>query len=707
MRKTVFACCLLVSLAATAQMYQPTWESLDKRPVPKWFMDGKFGIFIHWGVYAVPAYTTKGGYAEWYQNGLEKKDSAKMDFHRKKFGDLTYYQLADQFKAELFQPDEWAKVFEKSGARYIVLTSKHHDGFALWPSAEASRTWGFPWNAKETGPKRDLLGDLFKAVRKTKVHAGMYYSLYEWYNPLWKSDPKKYATDHMWPQMKELINNYQPEVFWTDGDWDASEDTWRSKEFLAWLYNESPVKDKIVTYDRWGSGVRFKHGAVFTPEYQPELDFENHAWEESRGMGYSYGYNREEDAWDYNSTQSLIYHLLDKVSRGGNFLLDIGPDEHGKIPPIMQERLLQIGEWLDVNGEAIYNTTRWKTVAQWSAGNRTYKAKKGEDIMMKLTVNPDPGYAVKEVFYTYNAGTNSLYAIFPKYPSNKKLVLHNLQGVPANADIRLLANGAKLKGTLQGTDFVIALPEYNPNEMRTPQAYVVKIGGYGAFHHKPEAQINYQNNYSTAEVTLVAHETGAKIWYRLNDATPQLYTTPIAVKANTKIRSWAQGALLNSDTAVADVKLWGLTPQKAVAVKDVQAGLRYRYFQDESMDMQVLETLKPVAEGIADKMNLSKKQRADKFGLVFDGYIKIEDAGAYTFFTSSDDGSKLWIDGEEIVNNDGNHGTEEKEGRCLLEKGYHRIVLKYFDSGGGNALKVSMQKIGQSKTEIPATALYH
>jgi hypothetical protein len=104
---------------------------------------------------------------------------------------------------------------------------------------------------------------------------------------------------------------------------------------------------------------------------------------------------------------------------------------------------------------------------------------------------------------------------------------------------------------------------------------------------------------------------------------------------------------------------------------------------------------------------LSKKQRAEKFGFVFDGYIKIEDPGAYTFFTSSDDGSKLWIDGEEIVNNDGNHGTEEKEGRCLLEKGYHKIVLKYFDSGGGNALKFSFQKIGQAKMEVPATALYH
>ena len=254
-KQYLFCLLLLLGLTLHAQTYQPTWESLDKRPVPNWFQDAKFGIFIHWGVYSVPGWTTKGNYAEWYQQGLQTNDTARQSFHKKKFGDLTYYQLADQFKAELFNPDDWAKLFEQSGAKYIVLTSKHHDGFALWPSKDASRTWGFPWNAAEVGPKRDLLGDLFKSVRKTSVHAGMYYSLYEWFNPLWKTNKEKYATEHMWPQMKELINTYQPDVFWTDGDWDASEETWKSKEFLSWMYNESPVKNKVVTYDRWGSGV--------------------------------------------------------------------------------------------------------------------------------------------------------------------------------------------------------------------------------------------------------------------------------------------------------------------------------------------------------------------------------------------------------------------------------------------------------------------
>jgi alpha-L-fucosidase len=217
MKKTIALLAFFIAAKLSAQNYQPNWESLDKRPTPTWYTDAKFGIFIHWGVYSVPGWSSKGQYAEWYQQGLQGNDTARQNFHKAKFGNRSYYDLANDFKAERFNPDEWAKLFEQSGAKYIVLTSKHHDGFTLWPSKEADRDWGFKWNAVDVGPKRDLINDLFKAVRKTSVHAGMYYSLYEWFNPLWKADKNKYATEHVWPQMKELINNYQPDVFWTDG----------------------------------------------------------------------------------------------------------------------------------------------------------------------------------------------------------------------------------------------------------------------------------------------------------------------------------------------------------------------------------------------------------------------------------------------------------------------------------------------------------
>jgi hypothetical protein len=509
--------------------------------------------------------------------------------------------------------------------------------------------------------------------------------------------------------MKELINNYQPDVFWTDGDWDASDATWKSKEFLAWMYNESPVKDKVVTYDRWGSGIRFKQGAVFTPEYQPELDFDQHYWEESRGMGYSYGYNREEDAWDYNSAQSLIYHLIDKVSRGGNFLLDIGPDAHGKIPPIMQERLLDIGKWLSANGEAIYGTERWKYTCQWSAGKRDYKAKKGEDFMLKLTVDAAPGYATKEVFYTYKSAQQLLYAILPRYPADGKIVLKNLGPTVPLKKITLLATGAVLPATLQGNDVVIQLPAFDPNVFSTASAYVIKIAGYGAYRKKPKIDVTYQADLSGALVTLQPPAPGIALGYQLgNNEQVLTYEKPFAVKGDGTIKAFAlaETGLLPADTAEVAVK--GLSLFKAMkAPTNMQLGLRYQYVEADEMDMGVLATAPVKSSGVTATPSIAIKQRKDKFGFVFEGWIKVEKTSGYEFFTSSDDGSLLFIDGKEVVNNDGNHGAEEKSGRCILEKGYHSFRLQYFDSGGGNELKVSYQPFGENKRLIDAAVLFH
>lgn len=707
MKKTIVSLLLACSIQSQAQPYQPTWESLDKRPVPSWFTDAKFGIFIHWGVYAVPGWCTKGNYAEWYQYGLQTNDTARQRFHAAKFGSKTYYDLAGDFKAELFNPDEWAKLFEQSGAKYIVLTSKHHDGFTLWPSKEADKTWGFKWNSADVGPKRDLIADLFKAVRKTTVHAGMYYSLYEWFNPLWKKDPKKFAAEHTWPQMKDLINNYQPDVFWTDGDWDASDEVWKSKEFLAWLYNESGVKDKVVVNDRWGSGIRFKHGGIFTPEYQPDLDFEDHAWEESRGMGFSYGYNREEDAWDYNSTQSLVLQLVDKVSRGGNFLLDIGPDEHGKIPPIMQERLLQMGNWLNINGEAIYNTTRWKTHAQWSEGNREYKNRSG-DMLLKITVDPDPGYAVKEVFYTYNAATNALYAILPQYPDGRKMLLKDMQ-LPEGTQISFLSTGETLPWKQAGAAVAITLPEYNPNKIRSPYAYVIKIAGFGKFTAAPRIQVTYDTRLKPL-ITLTSSTEAATVYYTTDGSAPTMqsavYTQPFSVEKPSLVKAMAvKTGSLSSNVSSLQVKTY--TMQPALKNIKVQPGIQYRYFEADNFSMKQLDQLSPFRSGVAQQVGTSDKQRSEKYAFVFEGYILAGKTGLYHFYTSSDDGSQLFIDDQLVVNNDGNHGMEERSDKAYLQKGLHRIKIYYYDNGGGNGLEVNYHLQGQTKMQIPASVLFH
>ncbi|HEY0677479.1 MAG TPA: alpha-L-fucosidase [Chitinophagaceae bacterium] len=699
---------IIFTSASCFSQYLPNWESLDARPTPSWFKDAKFGIFIHWGVYSVPGWSSKGQYAEWYQHGLQGNDTARKRFHKAKFGERTYYDLANDFKAELYNADEWAKLFERSGAKYIVLTSKHHDGYTLWPSKEANKTWGFNWNAMDIGPRRDLLGELFQAVRKTSVRAGMYYSLYEWFNPLWKSNPEKFVTEHTWPQMKDLINVYQPDVFWTDGDWDATAETWKAQEFLAWLFNQSPVKEKVVVNDRWGSGIRFNHGGIYTPEYQPDLDFEDHYWEESRGMGYSYGYNREEDAWDYNSTRSLVLQLVDKVSRGGNFLLDIGPDEHGKIPPIMQERLLQIGEWLAINGDAIYGTSRWKTSSQWSEGRRDYKDRSG-DMLLKITIDPDPGFAVKEVFYTYNESNNNLYAIFPKYPANRTLLLKDVP-LPAGTTIDLLSTKEKLNWKTEGNNTLVELPPFDPNTFKAPYAFAIRIGNYGKFAKKPVINVSYARN-SLVPLVSITPVAGTVIRYTTNGDEPDekstIYSNPFTVKSTTTIKAKAfpENALAGSTVTLPVIKYEWMAPVKA---SNPKAGISYKYFEPAGkIDMNVVGTATVSKTGVTDVISTKEKLRTDRFAFLFEGLIKIDKEGIYTFYISSDDGSKLFIDDIEIADNDGDHGTVEKSGKAFLKKGYHKIKVMYYDSGGGNELKVSMQTEGGNKMVVPPSLLYH
>lgn len=470
----------LVSVTAQTR-YTADWNSINSRPTPKWFTDAKFGIFIHWGVYSVPAFGPVGKYAEWYWNSLQKgprekdKPNPTWEFHKKNFGERFPYQnFAPQFRAEMYEPAYWAEVFERSGAKYVVLTSKHHEGFALWPSAEASRTWGRPWNAAEIGPKRDVLGELTNEVRKRGLKMGFYYSLYEWYNPLWLKDRKRYVAEHMTPQFKDLVNRYQPALIFSDGEWDMPPEDWKSAELLAWLFNEAPGREEVVINDRWGKGARHKLGGYYTTEYTAGLDTAGHPWEESRGMGFSYGYNRAENINHYRSDRELLLMLIDLVSRGGNLLLDIGPTADGRIPVIMQERLLQMGLWLKTNGDAIYGTKSWKRTRQWSEGAQP-KLETGE-FMTRYEVTDfierkKPGQAIIEAFFT--AKGNDLYAIVPRWPGAQ----FTLKDVAAPSQVTLLGHEGALKFHTKGEDVVVEMPPPPGDIAHAQHAYVLKLAG--------------------------------------------------------------------------------------------------------------------------------------------------------------------------------------------------------------------------------------
>ncbi|XP_017773781.1 PREDICTED: alpha-L-fucosidase [Nicrophorus vespilloides] len=340
--------------------YEPTWESLDTRPLPKWYDKAKIGIFIHWGVFSVPSFGS-----EWFWMSWKASNQSRYVDYIKNFfpPGFTYQEFAKEFTCEFFDPDEWAKIFKNSGANYVVLTSKHHEGYTLWPSK-----YSFSWNSMDIGPKRDLVGDLSNAVRKQGMRFGLYHSLYEWFNPMYVDDRrsnftrKTFVDRKIIPEMKELIEKYRPDVLWSDGDWEAYDDYWKSTEFLAWVYNESPVQDTIVVNDRWGIDIPCKHGDFFTCQdrFNPGV-LQKHKWENAMTIDKeSWGFRRNAKLSDYLTTHQLITTLIETVSCGGNILINVGPTKEGIITPIFQERLRDLGIWLKVNGLAIYNTTPWK-----------------------------------------------------------------------------------------------------------------------------------------------------------------------------------------------------------------------------------------------------------------------------------------------------------------------------------------------------------
>ncbi|MBQ9996871.1 MAG: alpha-L-fucosidase [Clostridia bacterium] len=424
--------------------YENNWQSLNSRPVPKWFGDAKFGIFIHWGLYSVPAYTGRGEYAEWYMQQMRNPEHPSRKFHDKTYGPhVKYEDFVSGFKAELFDANAWAKLFQKAGAKYINLVSKHHDGFCLYPSAYA---WN--WNSWDVGPHRDFCMELREAMEGTGVKFGVYHSVYEWFHPLYLRNPEEYALYHLHPMLKELIERYQPWTLFTDGEWDHPSEVWHSTEFLTWLYNESSVRDFIVPNDRWGRETRGHLGGNFTTEYgyisghqKIEDIVLDRPFEECRGIGKSFGLNRIETTDDYMSAKELLETLCSLVAKGGNFLLNIGPAADGTIPVIMEERLLQMGSWLEVNGDAIYGTEIYTKEPQ----DGIYYTKKGEKIYAILTRFPFGSVTLDKVPYS---------------PYRKARLLSH------PADITVRENDGKTE---------LVFPPIDPEDVRCQWLYAVEL----------------------------------------------------------------------------------------------------------------------------------------------------------------------------------------------------------------------------------------
>ena len=398
-------------------MYEGTWESVRSHKVPDWYNDAKLGVFVHWGLYSVPGWAPRvpdiqellvhhgpkqmlreNPYAEWYLNTMQVKGSSTQRHHLEIYGDAyPYDDFRSGFDASSSEADlnGLAALCEQAGARYVVLTTRHSDGFALWPSS-------VPHPAKGAyQAKRDLVGDLSDAVRARGMRMGLYYSGgYDWaYNAavlktlatvVLAAPQDRGYLDYVTAQVSELIDLYHPSVLWNDISWPRGGNL---ADLFAYYYN---AVDDGVLNDRWAEQgprnfltvalvhvlgglvqalwrliperrkhLRFpssKHFDFQTSEYAAVHSSSEKKWELCRGLGHSFGVNFNEQPEDIVSTGDLIQMFCDVVSKNGNLLVGIGPRPDGTTSESQRAPLLGLGDWLRVNGAAIYGSRPWKVV---------------------------------------------------------------------------------------------------------------------------------------------------------------------------------------------------------------------------------------------------------------------------------------------------------------------------------------------------------
>lgn len=467
------------------QNYEPAWESLKKHQTPEWLRDGKFGIYTHWGVYAVHGMGPNGTWYAYHvyrnKNGWQRKD------FEERFGKLSdgagYKDLIPLFTAEKFDAEEWADLFAKSGAKFAGPVVEHHDGFAMWDTEYSE------WNAAKMGPKRDVVGELEKAIkaREMKFVTAFHHAASWFYFPVWDeqydcSDPEysglygpihergvkpnKEFLDEWYGKIIEVIDNYDPDFLWFDFALDNIREDY-IKNFVAYYYNKALERKKevVITYKHHDlpSGV-----GVLDLELGQEPDLTHHDWITDSSVD-------DQGAWSYvkaakfKPLNRLIDNLIDRISKNGYLLLNVGPKPDGTIPEEAKELLLGIGKWLKINGEAVYGTTAWTF-----PGEGPTSVRRSGDSMFNES---DTLYTSRDIRFTVKADT--LYAFVLDWPGEKAVIpslggkTNEFYGLYENEvkEISMLGDNKPLEWAFTEEGLVIEPPAEKPCEY----AFVFKI----------------------------------------------------------------------------------------------------------------------------------------------------------------------------------------------------------------------------------------
>jgi len=454
--------------------FEPTWDSFKQYRVPGWYKDGKFGIFIHWGVYSVPAF-----HNEWYPRNMYRQGSKDYTHHANTYGnqgDFGYKDFIPMFKAQHWDPDRWARLFKQAGAKYVVPVAEHHDGFPMYDCSYTK------WNSANMGPKRDVLGELAKAIRKQGLKLGAsshrannwnYYTFKPGFDTMDPANQGLYGKPHepgmpaskeflddWYARTVEIVDKYHPDLMWFDFGISKPEYEPYLKKFAAYYYNKAAQWGKEVA-------INYKHEAF--PPWAAVLDIERGKlaglrekfWQTDTSVcRRSWGYIQNHD---YKSVDSLVDDLVDIVSKNGCLLLNIGPKPDGTIPEPQKEILLKIGKWLSINGEAIYATRYWKIFGE--GPTQTTQGPHKEKLNKQFTA--------RDIRFTTKG--QILYAICLAWPQDqlkiKSLGISSGLYPGSISRIRLLGSNQKLQWSRNNDALMIKMPDKKPCDY----AYAFKI----------------------------------------------------------------------------------------------------------------------------------------------------------------------------------------------------------------------------------------
>lgn len=653
----------------------------DKDTRMEWWREARFGMFIHWGLYAVPAGEWKGqtNHAEWI------RESAQIPLEE-------YDKFVGRFNPVKFNADDWVKMAKDAGMKYIVITSKHHDGFGLFDSKQTD------FDVMSTPFKRDILKELSTACEKQGMTFCFYHSIMDWHNPdylprrSWEKTRSTEGADfnryrsYLKAQLKELLTHYgKLGVLWFDGEW---ENTWTSeygKDLYNYVRNLQPgiIVNNRVTVGRSGMAgmtqdIEFA-GDFGTPEQEiPATGMPGTDWESCMTMNDHWGYNKNDK--NFKTASQILRMLADIASKGGNYLLNIGPTAEGVFPQESIDRLKEIGTWMKTNGEAIYSTqaSPFKTLL-W--GRCTQK---------KMT------------------GGTRLYLHVFDWPANQKLVVPGLGNKAIRAYLMSDTNQEELPLTVESGGIAIKVPAKAPDTVNS--VIVLDIEGDPAVYDAPEITVNAGIFIDQTEVAIKKNETLSEIRYTIDGniptSTSTVYNNPFKISETTTVIAgcFKDGRAMSGNSSLSVNKV---VPIPGRQVPQAKQGLLYNLYRGDWDKVPDYNGLTPNLSGIASDFSLANKASDEKFSIDYQGFINIPADGIYTLSLNSDDGSKLYLGDKLVIDNDGAHGPATKNADLALGKGLHSIRISFFEKSGDNILEL-LWKTGNGKSEpVPAESFFY